>query len=229
MLDEPFGALDAISRRQVRDELSDILAELGLPTLVVTHAFDDAPFLAHRIGVLDNGRLVQDATPNELLAKPANVTVAALTGANILEGVATITRSGSTVRLHGGGELYSAMQARGPVHIAVHPWHLEPADPHDCPLTDTVRSVRRDRGGLTIRLTRFTMQRPAGDNGHVEIAEGSIVGLRAAPSDVHIVDAAAGAQWASAGSPPGSSTRTPGPNSTAARSAPSAPTPAAPK
>jgi ABC-type sulfate/molybdate transport systems ATPase subunit len=190
LLDEPFGALDAITRRQVRDELGDILAGLGLPTLLVTHAFEDAPFLARRIGVLDHGRLVQLATPGELLAEPASVMVAALTGANVLEGTATITESGSTVHLQGGGELTSATRARGPVHVAVHPWQLEIGDPAACRLTDTVLSVRRDRGGLTIRLTRFTIQAPAGDNGHRDFAEGSIVGLRAAPQAVHVLQSA---------------------------------------
>ena len=46
LLDEPFGALDAITRRQVRDELADLLDQLELPTLLVTHAFEDATALA---------------------------------------------------------------------------------------------------------------------------------------------------------------------------------------
>ena len=46
LLDEPFGALDAITRRQVRDELGDLLTTLRLPTLLVTHAFEDAAALA---------------------------------------------------------------------------------------------------------------------------------------------------------------------------------------
>ena len=160
LLDEPFGALDAITRRQVRDELGDILTQLELPTLLVTHAFEDATALAQRIGVIDSGRLVQLATPSELLAAPASVMVAALTGANILQGTATPTPSGSTVHLQGGGELESATPARGPVHVAVHPWQLGLADADACSLTDTVVSVHHERGGLTIRLTRFTIQTP---------------------------------------------------------------------
>ena len=144
LLDEPFGALDAITRRQVRDELGDILAQLRLPTLLVTHAFEDAAALAQRIGVIDKGRLVQLATRGELIAAPAGVIVAALTGANILEGTAATTPSGSTVRLNGGGELDSATPARGPVHLAVHPWKLTLADPDASSLTDTVIGVHRD-------------------------------------------------------------------------------------
>jgi molybdate transport system ATP-binding protein len=187
LLDEPFGALDAITRRQVCAELGDLLAQLGLPTLLVTHAFEDANALAGRIGVLDTGRLVQLATAKELLATPANAMVAALTGANIVEGTATPTPSGSSVRLVGGGELHTAAHASGHVHVAVHPWQLEVADPDGCSLTDVVLGVRQDRGGITIRLSRFTVEASSGDNGHAPITEGSIVGLRAAPQDVHVV------------------------------------------
>lgn len=187
LLDEPFGALDPITRRQIRDELADQLAQLGLPTLLVTHAFEDALGIAARVGVIDAGRLVQLATPSELLAAPASVMVSALTGANILEGTATPSLSGSIVRLHGGGELTSATPAQGPVHVAVHPWQLQLADPNACRLTDTVVSVRHDRGAITVRLSRLTMQTPATDNGRSPVTEGSTVGLRVAPHHVHVL------------------------------------------
>jgi molybdate transport system ATP-binding protein len=190
LLDEPFGALDAITRRQVRDELNELLARLALPTLLVTHAFEDATSLAQQIGVLDTGAIVQLATPAELVAEPASVMVAALTGANILEGTATETQSGSTVRLRDGGQLDSATTARGAVHVIVHPWQLKLADPDACSLTDTVATVRDDRGRLTIRLSRFTVQAPPSENGHIQVTEGSIVGLRADPRDVQLLDAA---------------------------------------
>ena len=92
LLDEPFGALDAITRERVRDELAEILSDLGLPTLLVTHAFDEATVLADRVGVLDHGELLQLAAPAELVRRPASVLVAALTGANVLEGTAHASR-----------------------------------------------------------------------------------------------------------------------------------------
>lgn len=187
LLDEPFGALDAITRQQVRDGLADVLSKLQLPTLLVTHAFEDASALARRVGVIENGRLVQLATAAELLRSPANAMVAALTGANVLQGTATPSPSGSTVRLSGGGELASSTPAHGPVQVAVHPWELELTDPQSSTLTDRVVNVRHDRGGLVIRLTRFAIQIPPLRNGHLVIAEGSTVGLRAAPSDVRVL------------------------------------------
>jgi molybdate transport system ATP-binding protein len=169
LLDEPFGALDAITRQQVRDELADILQQLKLPTLLVTHAFDDATALAERIGVIDHGRLVQLAPAPELLRRPASVMVAALTGANVLHGTATPAPPGSRVQ------------------IAVHPWELELADPESSTLTDQVISVHHDRGGLLVRLARFTIQIQPHHNGYPAIAVGSTVGLRAAPSNVRVL------------------------------------------
>lgn len=81
LLDEPFGALDTITRRRVRDELAALLADLRLPTLLVTHAFSDALALGGLVGVLDEGRIVQLGAPEELRAAPATALVASLTAA----------------------------------------------------------------------------------------------------------------------------------------------------
>jgi len=188
LLDEPFGALDAIVRHQVRDELGDILARVRLPTLLVTHSFDDATALASMIGVIDRGALVQLGPPAELLGAPANAAVAGLVGANVLYGVANPTPAGSVVQLREGGSLASSMRAEGPVQIAVHPWALELADPARSSLTDTVLSVRQDRGNLIVRLARLTIQAPLNARGNAPIMEGAVVGIRAAPRDVRVLN-----------------------------------------
>ncbi len=188
LLDEPFGALDAISRHQVRDELGDILAQLQLPTLLVTHSFDDATAIAPTIGVIDQGLLVQLGPPAELLRAPANATVAGLVGSNVLDGIATRTPTGSLVRLRDGGALASSTPARGPVQIAVHPWALELADPATSPLTDTVVNVRQDRGALIVRCTRLTIQCSLSSNRHASITPASVLGIRAAPGDVRVLN-----------------------------------------
>lgn len=189
LLDEPFGALDPVTRQQVRTELGDALARLALPTLLVTHSFEDATTLAGRVGVIDQGRVVQLASPEELIASPASPLVGRLTGANVLEGTAEPTPTGSTVRLTGGGQLYSSTSARGPVHICIQPWALQLTAADSAQLNDTVLSIRPDRGGLVVRLTRFTIQTPASSNGLAPISEGSLVGLRAAPEDVRVLAA----------------------------------------
>src|SRR5207244_7746376 len=66
LLDEPLSALDPHTRADVRAELRALLRELGLPTLLVTHDFEDAAALADRVGVLVGGKLLQIAPPAEL-------------------------------------------------------------------------------------------------------------------------------------------------------------------
>ncbi|MGN6168179.1 MAG: sulfate/molybdate ABC transporter ATP-binding protein [Solirubrobacteraceae bacterium] len=187
LLDEPFGALDAITRQQVRDQLAGLLNTLHLPALVVTHSFDDAIVLARRIGVLEHGHLVQVASGAELTSSPATARVAALTGANVLDGTATPNPTGSTIRLSAGGELASTQRASGPVQIAVQPWELKLCDPTSSRLTDWVVSVRRDHGRLLVRLTQFSVQIQPERNGRPVIAEGQQVGLRAAPDAVRVL------------------------------------------
>jgi molybdate transport system ATP-binding protein len=186
LLDEPFAALDASTRSEVRDELAQELPELDLPTLLVTHSFEDACALARRIAVLDHGVVAQYATAGELLEAPATSTVAALTGANVLRGNARRMSHGSTVRLDGGGELPSDGSAEGEVQIAVHPWELEIADPGSSTLTDRVLSVHPHEGALRIRLERFVVH---ADPGNVALTAGSLVGLRAAPAHVRLLPA----------------------------------------
>ncbi|HEY5208817.1 MAG TPA: ATP-binding cassette domain-containing protein [Stellaceae bacterium] len=72
LMDEPFGALDPITRTALQTELAAIHRRLGKTILFVTHDIDEALRLADRIAILDAGRLVQVGTPEELLANPAS-------------------------------------------------------------------------------------------------------------------------------------------------------------
>jgi molybdate transport system ATP-binding protein len=186
LLDEPFAALDAITRSQVRGELADLLPILRLPTLLVTHAFEDAATLGERIGVLDQGRIVQLGSSAALLEAPSTPLVAQLTGATTLAGMAEPTPFGSLVRLEGGGELRSSNPASGRVRVAIHPWKVQLTDPHGSPLSDTVLSVRPDRDALIVRTSRLTARVPASKNGAGQISPGALVGLRVAPEDVRV-------------------------------------------
>ena len=114
LLDEPLSALDAYTRARVRFELRELLQELALPTLMVTHDFDDAAALADRVGVLVDGQLLQVAAPSELLAAPADAFVAGFTGANLLRGVASEGPDGLTaVALEAGFTAYTADSGEG--------------------------------------------------------------------------------------------------------------------
>ena len=82
LLDEPLAALDAHTRNVVRGELASC-SELRLPTLLVTHDFEDAAALADRVGVIVEGRILQLGAAADLLAAPADAFVASFTGANL--------------------------------------------------------------------------------------------------------------------------------------------------
>jgi osmoprotectant transport system ATP-binding protein len=77
LLDEPFGALDAITRRRVRGELAELLRD-GRAALLVTHDIAEAFAMADRIAVLEAGRIVQTGTRAELAEAPATAFVAEL-------------------------------------------------------------------------------------------------------------------------------------------------------
>jgi ABC-type sulfate/molybdate transport systems ATPase subunit len=75
LLDEPFAALDAQARRQLRRFLSAQLESLRLPALVVSHDPADAA-VGRRIAVMERGRIVQQGTLDELRAAPATPFIA---------------------------------------------------------------------------------------------------------------------------------------------------------
>ena len=79
-LDEPFSGLDVTRRAAVRGQTLDLLRGTDVATLMVTHDPDEAMFMADRILVMDQGRVVQDGTPVETYFAPANEFVADLFG-----------------------------------------------------------------------------------------------------------------------------------------------------
>ena len=80
LMDEPFSALDAISRKQLQALTKNLHKEFGMTTIFVTHDTDEALKLGDRIAVLQEGEIVQVADSKTILAKPANDFVADLFG-----------------------------------------------------------------------------------------------------------------------------------------------------
>jgi molybdate transport system ATP-binding protein len=130
LLDEPLSALDARTRAASTRELAAVLHDSGVPSLLVTHDFQEAAVLGDRVGVMDAGRIVQLGTPGDLAAEPASAFVADFTGAVVLTGTAAPAADGLTrVVLDGGGEVTSPEPASGPVAVTVYPWDIALA-PH---------------------------------------------------------------------------------------------------
>jgi len=78
LLDEPFGALDPVTRDRLQQSFQRLRESLGLTVLFVSHDMTEALLLADRIAVMDRGRLVQVDAPQVLLSRPADARVAEL-------------------------------------------------------------------------------------------------------------------------------------------------------
>ena len=81
LLDEPFGALDAKIREELRRTIREVQRELGITTVLVTHDQEEAFALADRIGIMNHGRLLEMGRPEDLYARPATRFVATFLGA----------------------------------------------------------------------------------------------------------------------------------------------------
>jgi ABC-type sulfate/molybdate transport systems ATPase subunit len=182
LLDEPLAALDVHTRATVRAELRDLIGELGLPVLLVTHDFEDAATLADRVGVLVDGHILQLGTAADLVAAPADAFVASFTGANVLHGVAR-SRGGLTeVALDGGGSVWTTDAGEGPVALAVYPWDVSLAldVPNDsavnhvrAPIASVVELGNRTRvrvGPITAEVTARSAERLGLRQGEVVVA-----------------------------------------------------------
>jgi molybdate transport system ATP-binding protein len=119
LLDEPFAALDATTRVEVRRELRGHLDRVDAPKIVVTHDPIEAMALADRIIVLESGRITQQGTSEDVRNHPRSRYVADLVGINLLRGD---LRNG-VVTLPEGGQFVVAAGAApgGPVIVTIHP------------------------------------------------------------------------------------------------------------
>ena len=84
LMDEPFGALDPITRDTLQDLVKELQKKLGKTFIFVTHDMDEAIKLADRICIMSNGKVVQYDTPDNILRHPANDFVRDFIGQNRL-------------------------------------------------------------------------------------------------------------------------------------------------
>jgi len=75
LMDEPFGALDPITRDEIQGQFKTLQGALGLTVVLVTHDMTEALLLADHIVVMKEGRIVGKGTPSELMAKPPHAYV----------------------------------------------------------------------------------------------------------------------------------------------------------
>jgi molybdate/tungstate transport system ATP-binding protein len=122
LLDEPLSALDPETRERMQRELRGIHSRIELTIIHVTHDFEEAIALGHRVAVLNDGCIAQVGTPEEFLRRPSSEFVArfALTR-NILSGRAMGAENGCTIIDIGGTQLRAIAEAKGQVRLSLRP------------------------------------------------------------------------------------------------------------
>lgn len=117
LLDEPLAAADASARLSLRRLLQGQLRAFTGACVVVAHGLDDALALADHIAVLENGRVVQSGTIDELGRRPASRYVADLIGLNCFRGAC----SGHTLTVDSGASIQVGTPHEGPAIATLHP------------------------------------------------------------------------------------------------------------
>ncbi len=179
LLDEPLSALDAETGATVRAELAALLAELSLPTLLVTHDFEDAATLGDRVGVLVEGRVRQLGSAAELVSAPADPFVARLAGGTLLHGVARPLGNGLTeLRTDEGLCIYSTDDLAGRSAAVVYPWDVSlsrdppAADSRQNAIDGTVLSAVPVGNRLRVRVGPLVAEITAASAERLGVAEG---------------------------------------------------------
>ncbi|HEY8446273.1 MAG TPA: ABC transporter ATP-binding protein [Thermomicrobiales bacterium] len=177
LLDEPFSSLDAELRASVRAEVRQILAEARATAILVTHDQEEALSISDRVAVMWQGRIVQQASPEELYHRPVSREIAVFVGdAQFIPGEARGRRVATEL-----GDLPVHGTAQGPVDVMLRPEGLrlipatEDQEPNATVLTrlfyghDQLMTVRLDTGRtLKARLGTYGGIRP-GDRVFVSV------------------------------------------------------------
>jgi molybdopterin-binding protein len=122
LLDEPLSALDPETRERMQRELASIHRQLQVTMVHVTHDFEEAVGLGDRVAVLNDGRIVQLGTPQDVLRRPKSEFVAMFAlSRNVFIGEATDAQDGRALIDVGQAKLEAVTSARGRVHASLRP------------------------------------------------------------------------------------------------------------
>ncbi len=159
LLDEPFSALDAGLRAQLRTDVADALHRSGTTAVLVTHDQDEALSMAEVVAVLRDGRIVQAADPVTLYQQPVDAEVARFVGeANLLAGHVLGRTARSPLGEHplrSGTPRFDTPELPAAALIMVRPEQLQlrPAASRDHADAVTGRVLRRDYHGHDATIT----------------------------------------------------------------------------
>src|SRR3954465_13397585 len=164
LLDEPFGALDAKVRKDLRRWLRDVHERTGQTTVFVTHDQEEALELADRVAILNHGRLEQLGTPDEVYDSPASPFVMSFVGETSRLPVSIA--SGQVLFEDRKLNLWAEGVADGPGDLYVRPWDIQLHAGDDADLVGAVQAVRRvgavHRAEVAIGAGSVEVDLPAG-------------------------------------------------------------------
>lgn len=184
-LDEPFSAVDAPVREQLRRDLLTLLQLIELPLIFITHDFEEAALLGEIVVIVASGRVLQVGTPANVAQRPRTATVARLVGArNILQGQ-VVDASGGALTIQAGSLRIRAPEARGQVGetvtLSIRPEgiRLNPSGPTSATVTGALprigtATVFLTAGGLTLEATVWGPPPSVGNQVGLEIAREAV-------------------------------------------------------
>ncbi len=210
LMDEPFSAVDQVTRDRLKRELAGMRRSLNIPIVLVTHDIEEAVTLADRIAVLHRGRLMMTGTPEDVRLRPATATIAKLMGqTNLFDGtldraaserkpgrllwrglVLDVSRTGSFA----AGQRVSWLAPAD--HVLLHRRARPVGDGLLNPVTGTVTALVTlgERTAVTFRATgadapmlNFNVSTRTVRNG--DIAQGADVTVSLLPEGIHLMPA----------------------------------------
>lgn len=152
VLDEPVSALDEHTRECVCRELRRLQGEMRLPVIHVCHSFEEARLVADRVGIMENGSIIQTGTPEELINQPGSLAVARILRLeNILDGSARYDKERSVYTC--GEAQFFGPPANGAVKVYIPPWAIGLGPENDNSSCTTVSGTidEIDNRGTAIR------------------------------------------------------------------------------
>jgi len=169
LLDEPLGALDRKLREETQFELMDIQEKTGTTFVIVTHDQEEAMTVASRVAVMDNGQVMQVATPADIYEAPNSVYVADFIGdVNLIEGKVSATGDG-TFALHwrDGAEPLRVKSPTGfaegqTAHLAIRPEKVTISAERPAEAANAVQGKVLDIAYLG-NLSTYHVELPTGD------------------------------------------------------------------
>lgn len=185
LLDEPFSALDAKIRQQMREELKKIQQDLGITVIFVTHDQEEALSMSDRVVVMDGGDIQQIGTPTDIYNEPKNAFVADFIGeSNILDGLMV-----RDFEVKFAGQRFKCLDKgfgeNTPVDVVIRPEDIDVVEPDSTHITGEVTNVtfKGVHYEIIVDVAGFKWMIQSTDYRAV----GDRIGLSLTPDDIHVM------------------------------------------